>query len=97
MIYNDFEEYERVGEVVWNMRGEPKAAASVSQAATALSAASQPGAACSAASAAATSPAAAVAPATMLHSDHTQVCIPFGAESLARARFLPRPASNEGG
>ncbi len=51
-----------------------------------VAAASQSGAASSAASAAATSPAAGVAPVTMFCPDHTQVCIPFGADSFARAR-----------
>lgn len=81
MIYNSIEDYERVGEVMWRMRGVDALAHEANGSADCVVAASSPSSAAPAS----------VAPASsdsfkLLCKDHTQVCIPPGADSLARAR-----------
>lgn len=104
-IYNSMTDYERVGEVLWNMRGGGAKADAPQQNGSSIAAANgvilapmSNDTAASAGGAAAGAPAPAVnsfgegsaassdVSPTMLQPDHTQVCIPPGAESLAQAR-----------
>ena len=79
MIYNSIEDYEKVGEVMWKIRGEMNNKANgTSHSADAVTSPSPTVTAVA-------SPVSSIPP-TVFCPDHTQVCIPEGADALARAR-----------